>query len=184
MAKRIVVGLIALLCVVLVMGAVGCGSKKGNPEQTVNDFWSAVQSGNYTQAKTYFASSVTTSSLDEITAATDPITAELAKSLMGLITMKTTGSTIDGDSATVNVTVTMPDMDVAGEAITQVMTESMGSDPANANLEEAMKQLVDKLPAILKDAPTKTETSQVQLVWENNAWKIKADPLASLSDNP
>lgn len=177
MAKRIIVGLVALLCVALVLGAVGCGSKdKGNPEQTVKDFWAAVQQGDFAKAKTYFTSSADTSSLDEFTENSDPMTTAMMEAFMGAFDMEVTGSTVNGNNATVDVEVTIPDMDY----VLDKLFASMGDDAMNMTEEQIMAKMAEELPKVIKDAPITTETDQVSLVWENDKWLIDEDPFSGL----
>jgi hypothetical protein len=159
----------------------GLRQQEANPEQTVNDFWSAVQKGDYKTAKTYLSSTLSTSTLDELGGA-EVWQSKLFEELMGSVTMKTVSNTVNGDNATVTVEFIMPDMDVVGEAITEAISSGMGNvtDPSQINMEELGNTLLTKLPAIIKAAPTKTEKQDISLVWEDGTWKIKTDPFADI----
>jgi hypothetical protein len=181
MTKRIAMGFMVLLCMALVVGSVGCGNSRPNPEQTVMDFWKAVQKGDYQAAKTYLSTSISSSTLDEMGSA-EVWQTQLFEKVTDSITMKTVSNTVNGDNATVKVEFTLPDMDVVGDAIDEVIGSSMSNvtDPLQINMEELSQILLTKLPDIIKSAPTQKKELDISLVWENGDWKIKTDPFADI----
>lgn len=181
MTKKIVAGFIVTLCMLLVVGSVGCGKARPNPERTINDFWSAVRGGDRETAKTYLAGGISQSTLDELGSA-EVWQSQTFVTLMESLTMQIVSSTVDGDNATVSVELVMPDMDVVRAALSEAIDSSMSdiTDPSQINMDEFGKMLLDKLPAIIESAPPKTEELDVTLVWENGAWKINSDPFAGI----
>ncbi len=177
MTRRIAMGFIVLLCMALVVGSVGCGSSKPNPEQTVMDFWKTVQKGDYQAAKTYLSAGISSSTLDEIGSA-EVWQTQLFEKVMESITMKTVSNTVNGDNATVKVEFTLPDMDVVGDGIDEVIESSMSAvtDPLQIDMEELSRTLLAKLPDIIKSAPMQQKELELSLVWEDGAWKINSDP--------
>lgn len=184
MAKKIVVAMVALLCVALTLGALGCGNKSsgssGDPEQVVKDFWAAMKAGDFAKAKTYLASDIADTALEDMDMGDDPMVAAMVEAVMDLMNLKVTGSTINGDTATVDTEMTMPDMDAVGEELMAGLFSSMGDDLANMTEEQMMAEFAKKLPELMKNAPTVTEKEAIPMVKEGGAWKIAASPFEDL----
>lgn len=184
MTKRIMVGLVALMCVALVLGAMGCGdgggSGDGSPEQVVKDFWSAFKKGDFEKAKTFLSEEIADTALEDMSYQDDPLTAAMVDAVMDLMDLEVTGSSIDGDSAAVEVELTMPDMDAVGEELTAALFAGMGEDAANLTEDQIMEEFARILPDIMKDAPVTTENSEIPMVKEGGDWKIEASPFEDL----
>lgn len=185
MTKRIAVGLVALLCVALLVGAVGCGdsgsSGSGSPEQVVKDFWSAFKKGDFDKAKTYLSSDIADEAFGDMEDLEDPTTAAMVEGLMDMMDLEIKGSTIDGDEASVDVVLTMPDMEAVMEDMMTAMFSSIDEeDMLNMTEEQMAEEFAKVLPELLKNAPTITEEDEMPLVKEDGNWKIVASPFEDL----
>jgi hypothetical protein len=182
MVRKIVVMMVAVMCMALVLGALGCGDSKPNPEDTVNAFWSAVQRGDYQTAKTYFASSMTSTSLDQFEASKQAGMEDLGAAFAKTMDLKTVSHTTSGDNATVIAKLTIPDMTEVFSALDEAMNSASANatDPTQIDFAALMTEIAEQVPAIIKDAPTTTEDVSIGLVWEDGTWKITDDPFSEL----
>ncbi len=182
MSKRILVGLVALLCVALMLGTMGCGdsSGSGSPEQVVKDFWEAFKQGDFEEAKTYLSEDIADTALEDMSLEDDPLTAAMVEAVIDLMDLEVIGSSVDGDSATVEVELTMPDMDAVGDQLGATLMAAMGEDAANLSEEEMMEAFARALPEVMKNAPIITEETEIPMVKEGGDWKIAASPFEGL----
>lgn len=175
--KRIFICLVAVLCAALVLGGAGCGKKSlGDPEQVVMDFWDALQRGDFDKAATYLSDELADTALK---AYTDQVNLKVATMLKGMLTVSTLvtkGSSVDGDNATVDVEVTMPDMDVAGNEVPRQVFENLGSDAANLTDEELMEIFAQRAPEVMKGMPKVTESGKFSLAAMGDFWRITELP--------
>lgn len=176
--KKVALLFALLLVLALAAGALGCGggSRKGDPEQVVTDFWNAVQKGDYATAKTYLSSTVGTTSIDEVNmVGGDQL--ELFNEVVGFVTMEIVGSQQDGDQATVELILTLPDMEVVGNGMMEIVSQQSGglSNASRGELEALTEKLLAAMPDLLASAPEVRRPQTVNLVWEDDDWKINSD---------
>ena len=175
--KKIALFFAALLAVVLTIGAIGCGdSPKGDPEEVVKDFWTAVQNSDFSTARTYLSKSQGTSTVDQLAEAGED-QLELYGEVMKTITMEITGSEQEGDSATVQVVLDMPDTEVVNNQITEMVNEQTGAPPAcpMKKWKPLPRWLMTAIPDLLESAPRVQRQQTINLVWEDGSWKIDSD---------
>lgn len=182
MAKRIIVGLVALLCAVLVLGGAGCGKKDlGDPKQVVMDFWDALQRGDLEKAQSYLSGTIADTALDTYTDQSNPKEAAMLKGMMAASTLVTTGSSVDGDNATVDVEVTMPDMDVAGNEVPMKVFEKLGDEVNNMTDEQIMEEFAKMVPELMKEMPTVTKSGSFSLARDDAVWVIDGPPIIDIA---
>jgi hypothetical protein len=175
--KKVSLFFAVMLAVMLAAGAMGCGgSQKGDPEQVVEDYWSAVQKGDLETAESYQSQSLGTTAIDEVNG-TGGAQLELFSEVMKTVTMEIVGSEQKGDSATVSLVLTLPDMEVVGNEIMEIVNEQNGglTNMSQADIEAITETLLAAMPDLLASAPKVERPQTVNLVWEDGDWKISSD---------
>ncbi len=182
MVRKLAAVLLAVLCVSLMIGAMGCDKSKPDPTQTVTDFWNAVKSGDFQKALSYFAASVNTGELKKNLEGDDPQTKEMANALLAKMNMVPKSSKVEGDNATVPTEITMPDLEKLMEKIFEIVGEMMGSgmDITEMSEEQITEMMMKKMKSLIDELPTVTKTVDIKLVWENEAWKMKSNPFEDI----
>ncbi len=188
MMKRIAAVMVALLCVALVLGALGCGNKdsegkgggSGSPEQVVKDFWAAMKAGNLQKAKTFMTAELAEEAFEGMEMLDESMMATMFKAITELMDLKVKGSTIDGDEATVDVVISMPDMEAIDEEAMMELFFGLGMDLENMSEAQMAEAFAKKLPELLKKAPTVTKDEKIDMAKEGGAWKIASSPLEDL----
>ena len=170
MPKKIAFALAAVLCISLGLGMAGCGSK-GDPGQVVKDFWDALQRGDFAAAEAYLSQEIAREVMDTLVDPSNPKAPMIVQAILNSFRLDIVGSSENGDKATVDVEMTMPDKDKMSGGLMDSVYESMG-DTANLSEEEYMQRLTSALTASLKKYPTVSEPGTVSLVWQNDKWKI------------
>ncbi|MBN2026288.1 MAG: DUF4878 domain-containing protein [Actinobacteria bacterium] len=182
MAKWIMAGMVALLCMALVLGGAGCGSKdQVDPEQVVREFWEAIQKGDFEKAKSYLSVTIADTALDAYIDQSNPKEAVMLKEAMKESTLVTTGSSVEGDKATVDVELTMPDMDVAGTEIPMKVFEKLGDEANNLTDEQIMEEFAKMVPELMKEMPTFTASGSFSLVKDDEVWLIDGAPIMDVA---
>ncbi|MBN2027846.1 MAG: DUF4878 domain-containing protein [Actinobacteria bacterium] len=174
MAKKALVCLVAFLCAALVLGGASCGNKdRGDPKQVVMDFWDALQGGDFEKAVSYLSDDLADTALEAFTDQSNPKEAAMIKGMLAASTLVTTGSSVAGDNATVDVEVTMPDMDVAVNEVPMKVFEKLSDDVANLTDEQIMEEFAKMAPEFMRDMPTVTEPGAFLLVATGLEWRIE-----------
>ncbi len=188
-----------ILIVVLFLGIlmlVGCDGDEAqaNPEQVVESFFTAMTSLDLDRAKGLVSSEYMVEfdrDMSELQAMldADDEEAELMRkvfdSLFKRAELSATGHTIDGDVATVDTEIRMPDMEQFGEMLMAKMFELMFSeeyDFENMTDEDAMQLVVGLMEEIIVELDMVTQSGQAQLVLEDGQWKIDGDMMSDLFD--
>jgi len=178
--KRIAVWFAVLLCIILVIGTASCSDSGAKAKQTVRDYWSAMQKGDYATAKTYLTKTLSTSTLDEVTNSNWKSRALLFDEIRKSTSIEIEDSTVSGDNAKVNVKATMLDLDIQDfihNAILANLSFTPGPNDvlalADGDYIEAFKSQLPKI----KDTPKVTKEVELSLVLEGGNWKIKANML-------
>ena len=96
---------------------------------------------------------------------------------MKTITMEITGSEQEGDSATVQVVLDMPDTEVVNNQITGMVNEQTGAltSMSDEEMEALTEMLMTAIPDLLESAPRVQRQQTINLVWEDGSWKIDSD---------
>jgi hypothetical protein len=176
MTRRTVLMMVAVVCMALALGSLGCGNNaKGNPEQTVEDYWTALEQGNIEKSKTYLSKTTDPELLESMTVPDDPTSAAMMETFLSAFSIQVIDSTVNGNNATVNVKMTGPDMDY----VLEELFSSIG-DLAFDMTEESASKMADEAEKLVKEAPVSEIEVPISLVWEDNAWKIVGSPLSGM----
>lgn|GEM_PF-3067763 len=173
----------ALLCLALLAGALGCGgSGKPDPKQTVTDFWNAMKAGDYSKALSYMSTTLDLENIKKNLEGEEPGEKEITDALIKKMDMVPKSSKTEGDNATVNTEVTMPDMEKLVEEMFKLIGEMMesGMDISQMSEEQIAAALMEKIGKIIGELPTVTKTMDIKMVWEADAWKIKTNPFEDI----
>ncbi len=191
-AKIVAVGILAAL---LVAGAItlvvvmtsGGGGNKGKAKQTVQDYWSAMQNGDYTMAKTYLSGALSTTTLDAVTNSKDwKCKALLFGDIMKSTSIEIGDSSVSGNNATVNVKLTMPNMAIKDliDASLRAQYPAFSNSNSGAVFAFADQDFItafnNQLPQIINNTPKATKQVQLSLVLENGNWRINTDMFGDL----
>lgn len=176
--KKAAILLAIFLAMVMGAGVMGCGggSKKGDPEQVVTDFWNAVQKGDLAAAGTYLSVDLGMSTIDEVNSV-GGAQLELFEVVLKYVTMEIAGSEQKGDTATVSLVLTLPDMEAVGEEVWRIVNERSGgiSSISQGEYDALIQELMAVIPDLLASAPQVQRPQTVSLVWEDDDWKISSD---------
>lgn len=162
-----------MLLFVLVAGVYGCGSKK--PSDVVTTYFEEIKKGTNGEFDKLFTNTLNKSEKTEN--AYDESTKKLITS-MNKITYKINSEKVEGDSATVNVTLNGPEFSkVFGEfmkkAMADALSKAFSEDKAT---EEENNKLYDKMLCECIDNMTYAErTGDIKLTKTNGEWKIDND---------
>ncbi len=182
MARRLLMVLVLGLALVALMAAqAGCGGKP-NPEETVKAFWDAVSRGDLEGAKSYFSSTVDPNTVIRFFPASEASAEQFIKFITARMKLVTTGHTISGNNATVDATLTMPDISMLRAQLMPKIMEMLSSKPGDTkpSIEDILKELMPMIAKVYNEAPLKDEKIQISLAWEEKSWKISADPFVDI----
>ncbi|HZK24993.1 MAG TPA: hypothetical protein VFC74_06360 [Oscillospiraceae bacterium] len=169
---------LALLMLALLL-LTACGPP--NPELTVQDYWQAVVNGNAAEAAAYIQPNEATESwLKKLWPDNSAEFVDDAKTALFLqrITITPTSHEINGSQATVNVTVTWPQLDnFLGNFMTEALSEVFSLALSHAAENEIDAALETIFTAVLVDTPDTHTEHVVKLVLEEGKWKLTSSPL-------
>lgn len=171
MYRKIAFVVAAVLCVSLGLGMAGCGSK-GDPEQTVKGFWDALQRGDFAAAESYLAAEVSRGVMESLVDPSNDKAPLIIQAILNSFQLDILGSSVNGDKATVDVEMTMPDRGKMSGGLMDSIHQSLSENGASLSEEEYMQELMSALTASLKKYPSTIEKDTVSLVWESDEWKI------------
>ncbi len=82
----------------------------------------------------------------------------------------------------VKAKLTSPDMDAILEQLMSVVGEIMssGADVANMTQEQINDAYMKGLEGLLEDTETTTFDEEIEMVWEDNLWKLNSNPFAAI----
>ncbi|WP_294407028.1 hypothetical protein [uncultured Clostridium sp.] len=162
-----------LTSVILVVALSGCGAK--SPSNVLSEKLDSIKKGDNKAI-----SEILESQIQDEEGSTFENT-EIEKNMIAAIqkiTYKINSETIDGNSAKVNVTVNGPDV---ADALSQFIDEAFSYALSNAFSEdsmtdEEMNAEYEKMFAeILENVKFSDRTMDIEMVKENNEWKVKDD---------
>lgn len=162
-----------MLLFVLVAGVYGCGSKK--PSDVVTTYLDQIKKGSNEDLDKLL--NKTLSEGEEKNNAYDGSTKKLISS-MSKITYKINSEKVDGDSATVNVTLNGPEFSKAiGEFMKKAMADALSKAFSNEQpSQEENEKLYDKmLSESIDNMPFADRTGDIKLTKTNGEWTIAAD---------
>ncbi len=162
-----------MTAIILVVAVSGCGAK--SPSKAMRENLDSITNGDNKAISDILGSEIQ----DE--EGTDSQYTEAENQMIKAvkkITYKINSETIDGNSAKVNVTVNGPDL---ADAFSQFMDKALADAFSSAfsedtMTEEEMDAKYDKMFAeILENVKFSERTMDIEMVNENNEWKIKND---------
>lgn len=160
--------------VVLTVGLVGCGTK--SPSKVVSESLDAIKNGDNTVFSDTLNSEISNAEdQDDSTQQYSESMKKVAESIKN-ITYNVNSETIDGDNATVNVTVTGPDMaDVFSQFLQKAFADAFSQAFSGQALseEETNERYDNILSGLLDNAKDTDRTMNIDLVKDNGEWKIK-----------
>lgn len=165
--------LITLACVALVLGMASCGSNNA-PEQAVASFMQDLRDGERERVAAGLAPGTTLMLLLPADPAAQPGTTALLSFACSNLSYTVTGGVREGESATVEMDITVPDMTVLlqeyfREALLRTLVDAGG------DLGTSLQTLLaEKVGAFSAQGPFELRTSHVvlALVKVDNHWKI------------
>ena len=165
--------LLVLICLAMVFTAVSCGGNTA-PEQAVDSFMRDLQDGDRDRVADGLAPGTSMLLLLSADPVAQPGTTALLSFARSHLTYTLTGGEREGDAATVEVDVTVPDMtpllqDYLREALLLTLVDSSG------DLRAALQTLLaEKVDVFSSREPFETRTSHVVLSLEKveDRWKI------------
>ena len=172
------IGSIFLVLALVLAVVAGCGGKK--PEDTVSTALEAFKKLDFESATKCFVGEENPDELKEALAEFEG----LDEALFGKLTYKINEAKVDGDTATVNTSITNVDMvEVFSTYMTDVISLAFSEEFLSLSEEEQTKKvtqiLIDKIKA--SDAKTKTIDVDISLKKEDGEWKIVGDDALALS---
>lgn len=174
MMKKMCMLIIPLaLAAALVAAGCGGGGVLGNsPQDAVNGFWDAYTKADFERAAQF----VTSDRQDEVRRTQHELESdgfmgkELFTAMMGQFKIKTTGHNIDGDTATVDAVLTLPDLGyVMGEIMGAMFEIMMDEELDEAEAEQKMMELFMEA---LSEAEIVEMPATLDLVKEDGEWKL------------
>ncbi len=189
-----------ILLIFLVLAAAlvlfGCGEEEvqQNPELAVQQLFEATVELDIERARSYISSNYQAQYDREFAEVADIFEeggdeAEFLRTIYDAffdsVDLQTVGHYVDGDSATVDIAVSIPDMDEFGDAFMGAMFELMFSEDVDVEAmteEEVMLLMSDMIKDVIKDVSKVERSGVVQLVMEEGQWKVDSDFLADIFD--
>ena len=166
MKKKISILMSLILSIFLL---VGCGGSKG-PKEYVTNYFKDVKSG--TESK--IAQQMIAAQLSDEDMPKEAADAMI--NMLGKLEVSPTDEKIDGEKATVNVTIKgVSFKTVIGNFMGNLMAEAMKSGAANMTDEETEKLVTDVLVKSINDAPVEERTGVVNLTKSGDDWKVVED---------
>lgn len=164
-----------MLLLFLVAGIYGCGAKK--PSVVTTTYLEEIKKGTSGDFEKLLNKTLNKTDDENKDQAYDESTKKLINS-MNKITYKINSEKIDGDSATVNVTLNGPDMskvmkDFVNKAMDNALSQAFAQTQTS---EEENKKLYDDMLSECLDNITYTErTGDIKLTKTDGQWKINTD---------
>lgn len=152
---------------ILALGLVACGTK--TPTDVVNEYFSEIKKGDNSELNDLIEDKVKTGDAKEdkeVSKDTEKAMTNVIKQIDG----KATSEKIDGDNATVNVTVKGPNISqMMLKFISQAMQAAFsGKQVTDAEMEKMLQES-------FKNPPTDERTGEIHLTKKDNEWKIQTD---------
>ena len=178
---------VVLVCI-LVLALAGCSGGAGgaNPDAVVNAYWDAMMKGDSEAAAAMVVAGqeAELGVLEEDMFGGEEGMEEFGEAFMERFDIKATGYDIDGDTATVDVTVTIPDLSAVFAAYLEEAMSTMMDMAMNGATDEEMQETIQKaLMDALDDADDLTfdETAALQKV--DGEWKISSWDFSGLESS-
>ena len=178
---------IALLCaLLLLLSLTACGSSYSKPQKTAQTFFKAAQTLDVDAINACGESgSLMEWDLVQQTADTDDRQLlSFLRELAAMMDWTITDTVVDGDTASVQATVTYADGSMLVKStMTDVMADMMMALFGDESEADAQTQFINKLRSNLKTEPPKTQTADValQMVRTVDGWRIRELPDAMLT---
>jgi hypothetical protein len=152
-----------------------------NPELAVQEYWQEIISGNTAEAAAYIKTNETTESwLEKLWPENSGEFMDEAKYALYLqrIIITPTGHQINGDKATVDVTVTWPQLDIFfSKFMTEALSRVFSLALTGAEQAEIDQELADIFSSVLAATPDTTTEHTIELILEDGRWKLTSAPL-------
>lgn len=164
-----------MLLFVLVAGVYGCGSKK--PSDVVTSYFEEIKKGNNAEFDKLLNKTLDESENEDKENAYDESTKKLIDS-MSKITYKINSEKVEGDSATVNVSLNGPEFSkVLGEFMKKAMADALSKAFSEEQTsEEENEKLYDSMLSECIDNMTYADrTGDIKLTKTDGEWKIDSD---------
>lgn len=168
MHRRPVV-ILLLICLTVL----ACSSTP-DPEKTVEDFWAALQGGNYAEAGEYLSTGSPEMPGDMWE---DDLTDDtMVAAFLARLDISVEGHSIHGDTATVYTVITMPDMQVLfGGFIMEAMGAAFAAALSGVSDEEMEEMFREIFMEVLENTPDVSVEHDVPLVLREGRWLIDGD---------
>lgn len=160
-----------LMVAMMVLALVGCSSSGESPEKSVENFLGALKKADLNEAKLYLPSDERGNFEFD-----DENQEKMVKPLMGNIEYKVLSSKTKGDTATVKVSITVPDMSELLQKIMQdAIKKAMDAAAKGEELDQKKmeQEIMDQLAEGLKASDIKKTTSEVEVNLKKNKDKDK-----------
>ncbi|RCX13505.1 uncharacterized protein DUF4878 [Anaerobacterium chartisolvens] len=162
-----------ILCLLFTLTAslASCTSASGSPDKAVSSFFEAIKEADVNTASKYLSSASDDLTYD------DEEQEKIMKKIFNNLDYKIISTEKDGDTATVNVKITSPDLvKIVSEMISELMPKLFemalsGDENADQNSEELIKQYFDNslsspdMPLISSDVEIKLSYSKDKKSW-------------------
>ncbi|MEA2016399.1 MAG: hypothetical protein U9O59_06840 [Actinomycetota bacterium] len=177
MKDKITSYLVPLLILILIITfSNGCSTRIPNPENAVQESWSALKRMDYEKASGYFAEGVDDKMVQGMLWPDEDeemFTDEIAKAFMERVNLSTEGHEIENDTAIVQVVVEWPNMELLfgkfiGEALGVAFTAALGG----ATEEELDSLFRPIFLEVLEETPDIQTNHKVKLVLIDGEWKL------------
>jgi len=170
-----------LILAIIITFSTGCSTRIPNPENAVQEFWSAFKSMDYEKASGYFAEGVDDKMVQGMLLPDEDeemFTDEIVKAFMERVNLFTEGHEIENDTAIVQAVVEWPNMELLfgkfiGEAFGVVFTAALGG----ATDEELDALLNPIFLEVLEETPDIQTHHEVKLVLIDGKWKLTTSPI-------
>ena len=166
--------LICFLCAIILVATVsGCGTK--SPSKVMSEKLDAIKNGDKNTISDILNSEIKN---EEETDSQYTDSQNSMVEAVKKITYKVNSEKVDGDSATVNVSVNAPDLaDAFSQFIQKAFSDALSSAfSGNTETQEDTDAKYDKIfSEILKNVKFSDRTMDIEMVKEENVWKIKND---------
>jgi len=170
-----------LIFTIIITFSTGCSTRIPNPENAVQEFWSAFKSMDYEKASGYFAEDVDDKMVQEMLLPDEDeemFTDEITKAFMERVNLSTEGHEIENDTAIVQVVVEWPNMELLfgkffSEALGVAFTAALGG----ATEEELDALFKPIFLEVLEETPDIQTHHEVKLVLIDGKWKLATSPI-------
>ena len=163
---------------------VGCSPGTQNPENTVQDYWSAVKDGNYEDARTYLTDDIKIDNLEEVIWDDDQFASDdMSQAFLDRIDLRTQGHTVDGETALVEVVIDWPNMELLlGRFMAEALPLAFQAALSGATEEEIELLFQPLFSDVLNDTPNVETPHEIHLVLIDGDWKISSTPIPDVDD--